>query len=106
MTTQQVIERKLDFMQDKVKIRYSDGEYIGEGKKVENGKYSREGRGVVILKDGTKFEGNFVNDEPNGLLTVHHINGDVTLKKIINGVCEMEFIVYKNGQILVEETKG
>lgn len=29
MTTQQVIERKLDFMQDKVKIQYSDGEYVG-----------------------------------------------------------------------------
>ena len=62
MTTQQVIERKLDFMQDKVKIQYSDGEYVGEGKKMENGKYKREGRGVVILKNGTKFEGNFVDD--------------------------------------------
>ena len=87
MTAQQAIEKKRKLKKDKVNIIYSDGEYNGEVKQMENGKYSREGQGVFTLKDGTKFEGNFVNDEPNGLVTVHHTNGDVTLKKLVNGVC-------------------
>ena len=35
------IERKLEFLNEKGKIRYGDGEYEGEVKRNENGNYIR-----------------------------------------------------------------
>ena len=42
MIIQHEIERKL-ILSDKIKIRYSDRDYVGESRQMENGEYFREG---------------------------------------------------------------
>ena len=98
------IERKLEFLNEKGKIRYGDGEYEGEVKRNENGNYIREGRGTILLKNGVKFVGSFKDDVPHGIITKHYPDGTYEILEFKKGEVEgIKVMRHINGYGHIEE---
>ena len=61
----------------KPRITYNDGEYMGHTKKKDN-QYIRHGRGIIVLKNGIIYRGDFAEDLPHGVFHITEPNGSQT----------------------------